>query len=138
MTLNRSAYRSLHDKSVLLVQPCGCTGTQTAELPSCVFNLRLWCFMQVQGIYAQHEEFRTADGSSSRVGQGFSLDGQPPGMDCNGHGTHISGTAAGLTFGIAKNAWIHPCEPFPKRPPVVPDASALANPLENLNMRDQW
>ena len=66
----------------------------------------------LQGINAQHEEFQTADSSSSRVGQGFSLDGLPPATDCNGHGTHISGTAAGLTYGVAKNAWIHPCEPL--------------------------
>lgn len=28
--------------------------------------------------------------------------------DCNGHGTHVSGTAAGTTYGIAKRATIHP------------------------------
>src|SRR3546814_8233299 len=28
--------------------------------------------------------------------------------DCNGHGTHVSGTAAGTTYGIAKKATIHP------------------------------
>ena len=66
--------------------------------------------MLLQGISMQHKDFSTADGRSSRVGQGFSLDGLPPGTDCNGHGTHISGTAAGLTYGVAKNAWIHPCE----------------------------
>jgi subtilisin family serine protease len=28
--------------------------------------------------------------------------------DCNGHGTHVSGTAAGSTYGVAKAATIHP------------------------------
>ncbi|NGY04177.1 S8 family peptidase [Solimonas terrae] len=28
--------------------------------------------------------------------------------DCNGHGTHVSGTAAGTVYGIAKKATIHP------------------------------
>eukprot|EP00667_Euglena_gracilis_P011490 EG_transcript_11740 len=28
--------------------------------------------------------------------------------DCNGHGTHVSGTAAGITVGVAKRAWIVP------------------------------
>ncbi|HET8880897.1 MAG TPA: S8 family peptidase, partial [Solimonas sp.] len=28
--------------------------------------------------------------------------------DCNGHGTHVSGTAAGTVYGIAKRATIHP------------------------------
>ncbi len=33
-------------------------------------------------------------------------DGQN-GNDCNGHGTHVAGTAAGSSFGVAKNARIH-------------------------------
>ncbi|MFA5941516.1 MAG: S8 family peptidase [Sinimarinibacterium sp.] len=28
--------------------------------------------------------------------------------DCNGHGTHVSGTAAGTTWGVAKKATVHP------------------------------
>ena len=27
--------------------------------------------------------------------------------DCNGHGTHITGTMAGLHYGVAKDATIH-------------------------------
>jgi subtilisin family serine protease len=33
-------------------------------------------------------------------------DGQN-GNDCNGHGTHVAGTAVGATYGIAKNAQVH-------------------------------
>lgn len=29
-------------------------------------------------------------------------------VDCNGHGTHVAGTAAGARYGVAKQAWIHP------------------------------
>ncbi|KAK9901231.1 hypothetical protein WJX75_001560 [Coccomyxa subellipsoidea] len=60
------------------------------------------------GINAVHEEFLTADGTASRIMTGFSIDGATPQSDCNGHGTHISGTAAGRYFGVAKNAFIHP------------------------------
>ncbi|MFP5304368.1 MAG: S8 family serine peptidase [Gammaproteobacteria bacterium] len=28
--------------------------------------------------------------------------------DCNGHGTHVSGTAVGTTYGVAKQATVHP------------------------------
>ena len=28
--------------------------------------------------------------------------------DCNGHGTHVAGTAAGTTWGVAKDATVHP------------------------------
>jgi subtilisin family serine protease len=28
--------------------------------------------------------------------------------DCNGHGTHVAGTAAGTTWGVAKKATVHP------------------------------
>jgi hypothetical protein len=33
--------------------------------------------------------------------------GTPDGADCHGHGTHVSGTAAGATYGVAKNALIY-------------------------------
>ncbi|CAL8471030.1 g10572 [Coccomyxa elongata] len=60
------------------------------------------------GINAAHEEFLSTDGTAVRILTGFSLDGANPESDCNGHGSHISGTAAGRYFGVAKNAFMHP------------------------------
>lgn len=55
------------------------------------------------GIYAEHSEFsnRVAAGASSIV------DGLGS-WDCNGHGTHVAGTIAGNTFGVAKSATLIP------------------------------
>ncbi len=59
----------------------------------------------MQGINPYHEEFYDSSGSS-RVGTAYSYDTTEY-NDCNGHGTHITGTMAGLHFGIAKDATIH-------------------------------
>lgn len=49
------------------------------------------------GIYTAHAQF------SGRASVGYDAigDGQN-GQDCNGHGTHVSGTIGGKTFGVAK------------------------------------
>jgi len=59
----------------------------------------------VQGINPYHEEFYDSSGNS-RVGTAYSYDTTEY-NDCNGHGTHITGTMAGLHYGLAKDATIH-------------------------------
>ena len=55
------------------------------------------------GVRASHNDF------GSRVISGYTAinDGQGS-NDCNGHGTHVAGTVAGSTWGIAKAARIVP------------------------------
>lgn len=49
------------------------------------------------GIRVSHSEFggRAIDGYDA-------VDGSLPAVDCNGHGTHVSGTVGGATYGVAK------------------------------------
>ena len=37
---------------------------------------------------------------------------EPPTTDCNGHGSHVSGTAVGTRYGVAKQATVHPVRIF--------------------------
>ena len=59
----------------------------------------------LKGINPEHEEFYDASGKS-RVGTAYSYDTTQY-HDCNGHGSHITGTMAGLNYGLAKDATIH-------------------------------
>jgi hypothetical protein len=55
------------------------------------------------GILLTHNDF------TGRVGNGFdAITSGGNANDCNGHGTHVTGTAAGTTYGIAKKATVHP------------------------------
>lgn len=73
------------------------------------------------GLNATHTEFtgRVGNGQNFASNGGGSLlctllgincPAPVPGntTDCNGHGTHVSGTTAGTTYGVAKKATIHP------------------------------
>ena len=54
------------------------------------------------GIRATHEDF------GGRVQAGYDAMGEDTTADCNGHGTHVAGTAAGAVHGVAKQARLIP------------------------------
>lgn len=54
------------------------------------------------GIDGGHSEF------AGRLLAGRSFVGASPTEDCSGHGTHVASLAAGSTYGVAKEAWVHP------------------------------
>ncbi len=62
----------------------------------------VWAYVLDTGINFDHQEFGAPSGSP-RAFLGFDGigDGQN-GWDCDGHGTHVSGTIGGETYGIAK------------------------------------
>jgi subtilisin family serine protease len=58
-------------------------------------------------IRTTHAEF------AGRIGNGYSVyPGTPPNNDCDSHGTHVAGTVAGTTWGVAKGAIVHPVHAF--------------------------
>ena len=72
------------------------------------------------GIHQTHDEFL------GRVESGFGVEGNV--IDCQGHGTHVAGTAAGSVWGVAKEALIHPVKVFPN----CSDSTSVSRVLEGL------
>ncbi|KAI3433663.1 hypothetical protein D9Q98_003472 [Chlorella vulgaris] len=57
------------------------------------------------GVRLTHQEFKTQDGSRSRASYGYDfVEDDYVADDCDGHGTHVSGSAIGLQVGVAKEA----------------------------------
>ena len=57
------------------------------------------------GLRKTHQEFGDWQSRSSRASHGWDfVDDHSNADDCDGHGTHVAGTAVGRTTGVAKNA----------------------------------
>ena len=50
---------------------------------------------------------RYASGASGSRARVELIDDSLGGLDCDGHGTHVAAIAAGLTYGVSKNATVH-------------------------------
>ena len=74
------------------------TGTYTYQAGFATVNV----YVIDTGIRATHTEF------AGRMSNGFTAVNDGNGTnDCNGHGTHVSGTIGGTTYGVAKSVLLH-------------------------------
>ncbi len=68
-----------------------------------VTGLGVTAYIVDTGLLSSHNEF------TGRVAAGYSVISDGRGTeDCNGHGTHVAGTTAGTTYGVAKSATVVP------------------------------
>lgn len=91
------------------------------------------------GIRWSHREFLDASGAT-RVSGGVDARQNPvvPGNstntnDCYGHGTHVAGIVAGRTFGVAKNAAIHPVRTVGCPTDPLTNQQFIDNTIRGLN-----
>jgi subtilisin family serine protease len=71
------------------------------------------------GILFSHPEFQ------GRASLGFDVNGSS-GVDCNGHGTHVSGTVGGINYGVAKQVSLVAVKIFPGCESSTPTSSVLS------------
>lgn len=63
----------------------------------------VWAYVVDTGVWSTHKDFE------GRVSKGYSVINDGKGtLDCNGHGTHVAGSIAGATYGVAKAAQVVP------------------------------
>jgi len=91
------------------------------------------------GIRWTHREFLNASGVT-RVSGGVDARQNPvvPGnatntTDCYGHGTHVAGIIAGRTFGVAKNAALHPVRTIGCPTDSLTNQQFIDNTIRGLN-----
>lgn len=64
------------------------------------------------GVQPAHNQFLNTAQTATRLVRGRSFAGDGRTADCNGHGTHVSGTATGRTFGVAVGATLRDVRVF--------------------------